>query len=90
MPKADCCGKELKDCKCGDRSRSRERQEREAREAREKAAAEQDPPAWALSMQQNLLKGLRGVVKEELKPVQEDLEKVKDRVAQVEAEVKKK
>ena len=91
MPKTDCCGKDLKDCKCTDRSRSRERQEREDKEAREKAAAEQQqPPAWALSMQQNLLKGLRGVVKEELKPVQEDLEKVKDRVAQVEAEVKKK
>ena len=95
MPKADCCGKELKDCKCSDRSRSGERRQKEAKEAKDKAAAE-EPPAWALSMQQNLLKGLRGVVKEELKPVQDDLEKVKKtvaavegRVAQVEAEVKK-
>ena len=97
MPKADCCGKDIKECNCADRSRSAERRKRETKETRDNTAAEKEkPPAWALSMQQNLLQGLRGVVKDELKPVQEDLEKVKKsvaavegRVAQVEAEVKK-
>ena len=32
MPVTDCCGLELKDCKCSDRSRSRERREKEARD----------------------------------------------------------
>ena len=31
MPKVDCCGKELKDCKCG-RSRTPDRREREAKD----------------------------------------------------------
>ena len=42
---------------------------------------------WALHMQQNVLQGLRGAVKEELKPLREDLEKVKKSVAGVEGRV---
>ena len=98
MPLADCCGKELKDCSCSEREEERKRKRKEESEERRAAKdAPEAPPVWALSMQENLLKGLKGVIKEELKPMREDLEKVKksvavveDRVSQVEAKIEDK
>ena len=95
MPKVDCCGKELKDCKCG-RSRTPERREREAKAATDKAdQAKESPPAWALSMKNDILQGVRGAVQEELKPMKEDIARVKesvsaieDRVGRAEADIK--
>ena len=89
MPKVDCCGKELKDCKCG-RSRTPERREREAKAAADKAdQAKESPPAWALSMKNDILQGVRGAVQDELKPMKQEIATVKKAMASVEDRVGK-
>ena len=95
MPICDKCSKPIADCVCESRSRSRERREREKEEKAADVQRQESPPAWALNMKNDILHGVRGAVQEELKPMKEDIARVKesvssmeDRVGKAEADIK--